>query len=98
MIYVIAKIEIKPGTLEQVIAAALPCIEATRKEEGCLTYDLNHSVTNETSIVFVESWESRAALEAHFGQPHMATWRGLAAPHFVGRTIEVIDAASVENL
>lgn len=98
MIYVIATLEIKPGTFDQVVAAAKPCIEATRKEAGCLTYDLHHSVTDENKIVFVESWESRAALEAHFGQPHMATWRDLAAPFFVGRKIEVIDPASVENL
>lgn len=98
MIYLIATLTIKPGTRETVIEAAKPCIEATRKEPGCIRYDLNADVTNPDQLVFVEQWEARSDLDSHFEQPHMAVWREGLTPHLVDRKIEVIHPESVENL
>lgn len=98
MIYVIASFKIKPESMSALAAAAKPCIEATRAEEGCISYDLHQSVTDESAIVFVERWTSREALEAHFGQPHLVTWREIAGPLFLERKIEIIESASIETL
>ncbi|MCP4074233.1 MAG: antibiotic biosynthesis monooxygenase [Hyphomicrobiales bacterium] len=98
MIYVIATLAIKPGTLADVTVAVGPCIEATRNEAGCLSYDLNQSLTDENTLVFVEKWKSRADLDQHFKQPHMVEWREKGAQYIDGRNIEIIDAADVEIL
>jgi quinol monooxygenase YgiN len=98
MIYVVATLTIKPQTVVNVIAAARPCIEATRKESGCISYDLNQSMSDDDTLVFVERWESRGDLDQHFKQPHMAVWREIGAQYIVDRKIEIIHPADVEVL
>ncbi len=98
MIYVIATLTIKPDTRADILAAAGPCIEGTRNEAGCLSYDLNQSLTDENTLVFIERWKSREDLNQHFKQPHMVEWREKAAQYIEGRNIEIIDPAEVESL
>lgn len=98
MIYVIATMTIKPGTRDKVLAAAKPCIEATRKETGCLFYDLNTSATDPNLLTFVERWESRDHLAAHAKTDHIKTWRSASGDHVVSRSIEIINPASVDKM
>lgn len=98
MIIVISTLTAKPGTADQVFAAAAPCIEATRHEPGCVSYDLNESRTIPDQLVFVERWETREHLQSHFDQPHMAAWREAGAPYILNRQIEIIHADKIETL
>lgn len=98
MIYVIATMTIKPGTRDKVLAAAKPCIEATRKEKGCLFYDLNTSASDPNLLTFVERWESRDHLAAHAKTDHIKTWRAASGEHVVSRAIEIISPASVDKM
>lgn len=98
MIYIIATLTLKPGTRDKVIAAAKPCIAATRQEPGCLHYDLNVSVTDENQVVFVEQWKSRDDLGLHFERPHMKTWREAGGEYITNKSIEVIYPEKVEKL
>lgn len=98
MIYVIATNRIKPGMRDKVLELARPCIEATRKEPGVIFYDAHFSVSDENMLVFVECWQDRAALEAHFRQPHLKTWREARAPYIDGAQVEIIAAEHVERL
>lgn len=97
MIYVVATLAIRPGSLEALRAAAAECIAATRMEKGCISYDLHASLTDPETLVFVERWETREDLTAHSRQPHLAAWREASAPHLVSRTIEVVHADKVET-
>jgi len=97
MIYVVAKLTIKPGSLEAVTAAAKPCIEATRKEKGCISYDLHASISEPETLVFVERWERREDLTAHSRQPHLQAWREASGPNTVSRVIEVVHPERVES-
>ena len=98
MIYLISTAYLKPGTREQCLAPARTCIEASRRDPGCIAYDLNLSVTDPDRMVFVEVWESRAALDAHFQTPHFKAWRAAVADLVVRRTLEVITPAQVETI
>jgi quinol monooxygenase YgiN len=98
MIYVIATMNIKPGTRDAVLAAAKPCIEATRKEVGCIFYDLNTSASDPNLLTFVERWESRDHLAAHAKTEHIKTWRAASGDHVVSRVIEIITPASVDKM
>ncbi len=71
MIYVVATLTIKPGSLDDVMAGVRPCIEATRQEEGCMSYDIHQSLTEENTLVYVERWRDMDAIKAHFEMPHM---------------------------
>lgn len=98
MIYVIATMTLKPGTRDKVVAAAKPCIEATRKETGCIFYDLNVSQTDPNLLTFVERWQSREHLAAHAKTDHIKTWRAASGEHVASRVIEIITPASVDKM
>ena len=53
MIYVVAQLRLKPGTSERACAEARKVVEGTVKEDGCLFYDFNLSVTDPTWLVAV---------------------------------------------
>ncbi|MGB7287628.1 MAG: putative quinol monooxygenase [Salaquimonas sp.] len=96
MLFLIATLKIKPGSLPEILKAVAPCIEATRKEAGCLSYDLHQSVTDPETLVFVERWENKASLENHFTEPHLIAWRDAGGQYFLDRKIEIIENAAVE--
>jgi quinol monooxygenase YgiN len=98
MIYLLAHLKARPGDHPELMEAAKTMITATRTEPGCILYDLNTSITDPQSMIFVEAWESREALTAHFEMPHMAVWRAASDGYFVGRTIEIIHPERVELL
>lgn len=96
MIFVIATLTLNPGMEGTLLAAAEPAIAETRKEAGCIGYDLHKSITDDLTFVFVERWESRAALSAHMQAPHFLTWRAAGSPAIAGRRIEIITPEGVE--
>ena len=96
MIHLIATLRIKEGSLPAIMEAVTPCIEATRRETGCILYDLHQSLTEPDKLVFVEQWESRADLERHFTEPHLIEWRKAGEPHFLDREIVIIEDGDVE--
>jgi quinol monooxygenase YgiN len=98
MIYLLAHLKARPGTHPELMSAAKAMIAATRAEPGCILYDLNISITDPQSMVFVEAWKSREALSEHFDAPHMAVWRKASEGYFTERKIEVIHPEKVEAL
>ena len=97
MIYVIAQLKLKPGTSERAAAEARKVVEGTVKEDGCLFYDFNLSVTDPTRLVAVERWESKEALARHNETLHLLAWRKVVAEIVVERDIQVITPESVER-
>jgi quinol monooxygenase YgiN len=98
MIYLLAHLKARPDTHPELMSAAKAMISATRAEPGCILYDLNISITDPQSMVFVEAWKSREALSEHFDAPHMAVWRKASEGYFTERKIEVIHPEKVEAL
>jgi quinol monooxygenase YgiN len=97
VIYVIVELRLKPGTADKAIAAARAGIAETVKEAGCISYDMNQSVTDPALLVLLERWESHEALKRHFETPHFKAWRA-AAPDFVAsRKAEVITPEKIDR-
>ena len=97
MIYVIATLRVKREKLSTLLDAARAVIAATRKEDGCIFYDLHQSVTDPDQVVFVERWASREALGKHFEQPHMTVWRAASGECIESRTVEIVTPEHVET-
>ena len=89
MLFLVATMRAKTGERDAMIAAALPCIAATRQEPGCLRYDLHASVTDPDLLTFVEEWDSEASLDRHGTMPHVLEWRAKAAPHRASVKLEI---------
>lgn len=98
MIYVIATLTVHPEHKADFLENARTVIAATHKEKGCQSYDLFSSITEPNQFVFVERWDSREALSAHFDTPHLVEWRRLCEAYVVTRTIEIVAPQNVEVL
>ena len=98
MLYLVSTAHLKPGTREKCVAPALAVIEASRKEAGCVAYDLHFSITDPDKMVFVEVWQDRAALDEHFTTSHFKAWRSAIAEHVLSRKLDLITPEKVERL
>jgi len=68
---VIARLKAKPGKERVVYSELIDLIGKTRIEKGCLNYDLHRNLDDPSEFWFYENWESREALDAHLGSPHL---------------------------
>ncbi len=60
---------------EMLLEAELRALVApTRKEEGCLTYELHRSADGPSSFLLHEVWASREAHSRHTSTPHFLRW------------------------
>lgn len=75
---------IKPEHREKFEAAFEECITATRKEEGCIAYDLNRSTEDGSKYINYERWVSVPALDAHLKAAHTVKLLATIAPFMAG--------------
>jgi quinol monooxygenase YgiN len=68
-----AMVKARQGREDAVKEALLSLVEPTRKEPGCLCYNLHQSESDPTQFMFYEQWASKGALDAHGTTPHMKT-------------------------
>ena len=66
MIIVIAGIEARPESFEELLALCLAHVKRSRMEPGCRSHAVYRDPENLLRLVFVEEWDDRAALAAHF--------------------------------
>jgi quinol monooxygenase YgiN len=70
-ITVVATFQARAGKEAELRAALTGLVAPTRKENGCLNYDLHVSPESSGRFLFHENWTSKAALETHLQSPHV---------------------------
>ena len=98
MIYVIAELSIKPGSVEKATAAARKAVAETVKEDGCIFYQMHLNISDPTKLIVVERWASREALDAHMHTPHLKAWREAGKEFVTARKVEIITPGKVDTL
>lgn len=68
---VIAVIKFKEEFYNDVLKPLENLVEETRKEKGCIQYDLIEDMSQKGTFVMVEIWESHETLEAHHKTEHL---------------------------
>lgn len=68
---VVARVTARPDKVDDLRAVLSGLIEPTRKEPGCIHYELLQNNADPTDFTFVEEWESDAALDAHLASAHI---------------------------
>jgi quinol monooxygenase YgiN len=68
---VVARITARPDTIEDLSSLLLHLVEESRKENGCISYQLLQNKTDPKDFTVVEEWESDSAIDNHFTTPHM---------------------------
>ena len=68
---VVATFQARPGKEAELRNALTGLVAPTRKESGCINYDLHGSPDDPASFLFHENWTSKAHLDAHLQSPHI---------------------------
>lgn len=68
---VIAQVKAQPGKEAEVRELLLSLVAPSRKDAGCLNYDLHQATENPTMFLFHENWTSKAHLDAHLQKPDL---------------------------
>jgi quinol monooxygenase YgiN len=71
IVTVVATFQARSGKETELRAALLGLVAPTRKEAGCLNYDVHQSPEEPAKFLFHENWTSKAALDAHLQSAHV---------------------------
>ena len=71
VVTVVAGFQARTGKEADLRAALIELLAPTRKEGGCLNYDLHQSPEDPAKFLFHENWTSQAALNAHLQSAHV---------------------------
>jgi quinol monooxygenase YgiN len=97
MLVVLARFNAKKGERDKVVKLARECIEITRKEAGCISYEMFAATENDTGLIFVERWESKEALKVHLKSEHLAKFSKEREPYQDGVRDIALDIALFES-
>jgi quinol monooxygenase YgiN len=78
VLVVLATLPGRPDKRAEIAAALTKAAAASRDEEGCLSYAFARDLEDEDRYLSVETWRDQAALDAHFGTPHLVELLGRA--------------------
>lgn len=87
---VIAKFKAKDGCAEKVKVELLKLIGPTRKEKGCINYDLHEDNSDAGVFIFHENWESNELLDKHLSSEHIK--------NFLSALPDIIEVAEVHKM
>lgn len=62
-----------PEHLSEVIDGLNRMAAESRREKGCIGYDIYQNTVDPFSLIIVETWADQAALDAHGQTPHYKT-------------------------
>ena len=79
-IRIIARFTARPDSIDALRTLLLGMLEPTRKEAGCVSYELLNNSADPTDFTFVEEWASQAAIDAHMKTPHLQVVVADSAP------------------
>jgi quinol monooxygenase YgiN len=68
---VVAQVKAKPGKESEVRRELLSLVAPSRRDPGCLKYDLHQAVDNPAQFLFHENWTSKAHLDQHLQKPDL---------------------------
>ena len=66
-------------------------LDEIRREEGYVKYDYYLSEKDETELLLVEQWETKAHQQAHIEQPHMAKLRSFKDEYILSTELREIE-------
>lgn len=93
-VYILAKVTVKKEHLKLVNTELLKLVGATRKEAGCLQYDLHKDKENSNIFIFYEIWENYELWQKHMESPNLKSY--LEATDGMIENLELIQMEKVK--
>lgn len=79
MVTIMARITARAGSETTLRSVLQDLVAPSRKESGCVSYDLFENEDHPLEFVTVEQWLDQAAADAHLATPHVVTAITLAS-------------------
>ena len=99
MIIVAGHIDVPPEGADRAADLARSMMEETRREDGCVVYDITRSLERPGRFHVYEEWRDLAALAAHGDTAHMGAFRkGLAEITVIARDVRRREAGEASPL
>jgi quinol monooxygenase YgiN len=92
-----ATVDIQPDSVERFRQVSESLIAGSRAEEGCISYSMYESATENNKFFFFEEWKDQAAVDAHFATPHFKDFGKLLDEIGAGPAVVKILEVSVEK-
>lgn len=70
MVQTVSKIFVKKDKVDELIELFKEMIEPTKKEEGCIQYEMYQDEEDATILIVLEQWESRENFDMHLQSEH----------------------------
>lgn len=74
----IAYLSVDPSHRAAFLAAAQQLVDCSRKDAGCVQYDLHQETGNPGAFVIYEVWQSEALWRDHINADHIAAFKETA--------------------
>ncbi len=91
---IVAKIVAAPEKADFVKSELLKLIPITRKEAGCINYDLHQDNEKSNFFMFYENWETRELWQQHMNAQHLKDY--VKATEGCIKVFEVHEMSTVE--
>jgi quinol monooxygenase YgiN len=79
VVVVLGTLRVPPENMQKLTPHLRDFVEATRRVDGCIAYDVAEDIFDRGLIRFSEIWPDAASLATHLQAPHIAPWRGASA-------------------
>jgi autoinducer 2-degrading protein len=86
-IAIIGEMSAKPGQFDTYLAKMTEHARASRKEPGCVRFDVVVPQKGENTLLIYEIWKDSAALDVHANSPRMKAYREATKDLQAGRKI-----------
>ena len=87
----IAYLSVDPPNREAFLATARQLVDRSRKDAGCVQYDLHQETGNPGAFVIYEVWQSEALWRDHIAADHIAAFKATAQKLAVGTKLVHLD-------
>jgi quinol monooxygenase YgiN len=94
LLTVFAEMHAKPGKESELRQTLTGLIEPTRREAGCVQYDLHVDKDDPRHYFFYENWTSQEKLDAHLASPHLKAFAA-NADQLLAEPLRIVLAARV---
>ncbi len=96
MIVVLGSVVTREGSFAQALTLSQEHVARSRLEPGCIAHAVHRDTENPARLVFVEQWESEAALWQHFKVPAARAFaRALAGLAVAAPEMSLLEATAL---
>lgn len=87
MVTVVAKNTINTEKYDEIMGLCKELVVETRKEDGCIKYEMHQDANDKAILTMIEEWESQEALDKHMQSEHFTRIVPLLGPLMAAETV-----------